>query len=146
MNDQNAGDILSTLVKSLGDGDSSEEPDEDEESFEFEGERDGGPLIQKAQLGIVEGAIDTSQEEYPYGMLMELPLEISVELGRTEVGTQNFLRLRTGSVIELDKLAGEPVDLFVSGRKFAVGEVVVVGDSFGIRITRLVDKERSSAD
>jgi len=143
MNGQNSENILSALVKNLGDEDSYGESDEDEGSFVFEVERDDGPLVQKAQLGVVEGGIDLPQEEYPYGMLMELPLAISVELGRTEVTAQSFLSLSTGSMIELDKLSGEPVDVYVNGQKFAAGEVVVVGENFGIRITRLVDTSGS---
>jgi len=76
-------------------------------------------------------------------MLMGVELEIYVELGRKYMLIKDILKLGKGSVIELDKAAGEPLGIFVNGRKFAEGEVVVVDDHFGIRITQLLDqKER----
>ncbi|TVR58064.1 MAG: flagellar motor switch protein FliN [Gemmatimonadales bacterium] len=71
-------------------------------------------------------------------ILHDLPLPVSVELGRTRLPVQEILALGRGSVVQLDRLAGEPVDLFVGDRKFAQGEVVVLGEQFGIRITRIV--------
>jgi flagellar motor switch protein FliN len=76
-------------------------------------------------------------------MLMDVELEIYVELGRKYMLIKDILKLGKGSVVELDKAAGEPLGIFVNGRKFAEGEVVVVDDHFGIRITQLLDqKER----
>lgn len=71
-------------------------------------------------------------------LLYDLPLPVSVELGRTRLPVQEILSLGRGSVVQLDRLAGEPVDLFVGDRKFAQGEVVVLGEQFGIRITRIL--------
>lgn len=72
-------------------------------------------------------------------VLMDLTLPLTVELGRTEMLIKDILKLRQGTMIELDKLAGEPVDLVVNGRKLAEGEVVVIDDYFGIRITDLAE-------
>ena len=71
-------------------------------------------------------------------MLMDLELPISVELGRVKMFVKNILELGPGSVVELNKFSGEPVDLFVNNKKFAEGEVVVVDQNFGVRITALV--------
>ena len=71
-------------------------------------------------------------------MLLDVPLEVNVELGRTRMTIQDLLQLGPGSVIELDKVAGEALDILVNGRLVARGEAVVVNDKFGIRITDIV--------
>jgi flagellar motor switch protein FliN/FliY len=69
------------------------------------------------------------------GLLMDVPLQIAVELGRTTKKIREILEFGQGSIIELDKLAGEPVDILVNGKVIAKGEVVVIDESFGVRIT-----------
>ncbi len=76
--------------------------------------------------------------EVPIGMLLDLTLPVSIELGRTSMTVQEILRLGRGSVIQLDRLAGEPIDIYVGERRFAEGEVVVLGEHFGVRITRIL--------
>ncbi len=71
-------------------------------------------------------------------MLMDVPLKVTVELGRTRMTLRQALDLQSGSVVELDRLAGDPVDIFVNERLFARGEVVVVADKFAVRITELM--------
>lgn len=71
-------------------------------------------------------------------LLLDVPMHITVELGRTTRMIREVLNLGTGSIIELDKLAGEPVDLLVNGKLIAKGEVVVIDESFGVRITEIV--------
>jgi flagellar motor switch protein FliN len=71
-------------------------------------------------------------------LLLDVPLELSVELGRTRMSIQELLALGPGSVIELDKVAGEPLDILINDRLVARGEAVVVNDKFGIRITDIV--------
>ena len=75
--------------------------------------------------------------EVPLGMLLDLSLPVSIELGRTSMTVQEILRLGRGAVIQLDRLAGEPIDVYVGDRKFAEGEVVVLGEHFGVRIVRI---------
>lgn len=70
--------------------------------------------------------------------LLDIPLEISVELGRTKMIINDLLQLGQGSVIELDKLAGEPLEIFVNHKLVARGEAVVVNDKFGVRITDII--------
>ena len=73
-------------------------------------------------------------------MLYDLSMPVAIELGRTRMSVQDILSLGRGSVIQLDRLAGEPIDVFVGDRRFAEGEVVVVGEQFGVRITRILSK------
>ena len=84
------------------------------------------------------GATSLGGSEVPIGMLLDLTLPISIELGRTTMTVQELLRLGRGAVIQLDRLAGEPVDIYVGDRRFAEGEVVVLGEHFGVRITRII--------
>ena len=72
------------------------------------------------------------------GFVLDIPLEISVELGRTKMIISDLLQLGQGSVIELSKLAGEPLEILVNQRLVARGEVVVVNDKFGIRLTDVI--------
>ncbi|MFQ6614072.1 MAG: flagellar motor switch protein FliN [Fidelibacterota bacterium] len=78
-------------------------------------------------------------------MLLDVELEVFVELGRKKMLIKDLLKLGKGSVIELDKAAGEPLEIFVNGRKLADGEVVVVDDSFGVRITQIVGNLRENS-
>ncbi|MBF1800809.1 flagellar motor switch protein FliN [Alloalcanivorax profundimaris] len=71
-------------------------------------------------------------------MIMDIPVKLSVELGRTRITIKQLLELAQGSVIELDGLAGEPMDILINGYLVAQGEVVVVEDKYGIRITEIV--------
>ena len=70
--------------------------------------------------------------------LLDVSMPVVVEMGRTEMTVQDVLQLGIGSVVQLDRLIGEPVDLYVSNRRLAQGEVVVVGEHFGVRITRML--------
>ena len=76
--------------------------------------------------------------EVSLSMLLDLTLPVTIELGRTSMTVQEILRLGRGSVIQLDRLAGEPIDIYVGERRFAEGEVVVLGEHFGVRITRVI--------
>ena len=71
-------------------------------------------------------------------MILDIPVHLTVELGRTKIAIRNLLQLAQGSVIELDRLAGEPMDVLVNGCLIAQGEVVVVNDKFGIRLTDVI--------
>ena len=74
-------------------------------------------------------------------MLMKVPLEVSVEIGRTKRLVRDILEFTQGTLVVLDKMAGEQVDLFVNGQCIARGDIVVVEDNFGIRITEIVSRE-----
>ncbi|WP_078118934.1 flagellar motor switch protein FliN [Thiosocius teredinicola] len=70
--------------------------------------------------------------------ILDVPITISMEIGRTRINIRNLLQLNQGSVVELDRLAGEPMDVLVNGTLIAQGEVVVVNEKFGIRLTDIV--------
>lgn len=82
------------------------------------------------------GGAETSGQDI--NMVLDIPVQLSVELGRTKVPIKHILQLGQGSVVELDALAGEPMDVLVNGYLIAQGEVVVVNDKFGIRLTDVV--------
>jgi len=71
-------------------------------------------------------------------MILDIPVVISMEIGRTQISIRNLLKLNQGSVVELDRLAGEPLDVLVNGTLIAHGEVVVVNEKFGIRLTDVI--------
>lgn len=70
--------------------------------------------------------------------ILDVPVTISMEIGRTQINIRNLLQLNQGSVVELDRLAGEPMDVMVNGTLIAQGEVVVVNEKFGIRLTDII--------
>lgn len=84
------------------------------------------------------GALNGEEETVNQEMLMKVPLEISVEIGRTKKLVKDILELTQGSLVVLDKMAGEQADLYVNGQCVARGDIVVVEDNFGIRITEII--------
>jgi flagellar motor switch protein FliN/FliY len=94
-----------------------------------------------ARAGSTTGADDSRKLEF----ILDIALEVSVELGRGRMEIQNVLQLGPGSVVELSKLAGEPLDVLVNGRLVARGEAVIVGEKFGVRITEVVSRNERIA-
>jgi flagellar motor switch protein FliN/FliY len=84
------------------------------------------------------GTDESAAQSTALAALMDVPMPVVIEIGRTSMTIEEVLELGVGSVIQLDRMVGEPVDIYVSNRKLAQGEVVVVGEHFGIRITRLL--------
>ena len=76
--------------------------------------------------------------DHPLELILDIPLKVSVELGRTKILVQDLLKLHKGSVIELSKLQGEPLEVLVNDKVVAKGEVIVVNEKFGIRLTDIV--------
>jgi len=89
-----------------------------------------------ASQGLSQQKTDSSSRSLEF--LYDVPLEISVEIGRSKILLKDLLNMSEGYVIELDKLAGEPLDLYVNSRLIARGEAVMVGEKFGIRLTDVV--------
>jgi len=79
-----------------------------------------------------------SDSQNDIDFILDIPVQLTVELGRTKIAIKNLLQLAQGSVVELDGLAGEPMDVLVNGCLIAQGEVVVVNDKFGIRLTDII--------
>jgi len=81
---------------------------------------------------------ETVAGEVQLDSILDVPITISMEIGRTQIPIRNLLQLNQGSVVELDRLAGEPMDVLVNGTLIAQGEVVVVNEKFGIRLTDVI--------
>ena len=87
------------------------------------------------------GVPPTPEADADLRRLSEVPMELSVEIGRTRMTVGETLQLRAGSIITLERLAGEPVDLLVNGTPLARGEVVIVDEEFGLRVTEIVEDD-----
>ncbi|GIN70465.1 flagellar motor switch phosphatase FliY [Bacillus sp. J14TS2] len=98
------------------------------------------PNVQPATFADFNEMETPSYETKNLDMLLDIPLQVTVELGRTNRSVKDILELGAGSVIELDKLAGEPVDILVNSRLIAKGEVVVIDENFGVRVTDIVSQ------
>ncbi len=88
----------------------------------------------QADAGGDDGTLGTKSMD----MILDIPVAVAVEIGRTKMSISNLLKLNQGSVVELDRFAGEPMDIMVNGTLVAHGEVVVVNEKFGIRLTDIV--------
>lgn len=96
------------------------------------------PEVQTATLDTLEDDSAPVGEEVNLDVILDIPVTIAMEIGRTTISIRNLLQLNQGSVVELDRLAGEPMDVLVNGTLVAHGEVVVVNDKFGIRLTDVI--------
>ena len=82
----------------------------------------------------------TAEERRKLDTILDIPVTIAMEVGRSQINIRNLLQLNQGSVVELDRIAGEPLDVLVNGTLIAHGEVVVVNDKFGIRLTDVISQ------
>lgn len=96
--------------------------------------------VQPVQFANLQSAPYTQVDENNLNLLMDIPLKVTVELGRTQKQIKDILEMSQGSIIELDKLAGEPVDILVNHKLIAKGEVVVIDENFGVRVTDIVSQ------
>ena len=125
MSDQNESDVMDEWADALaesGDADSAAEAD----------------TAQAAELQNLVEQNQSVSEDGNLDVILDIPVTISMEIGRTKINIRNLLQLNQGSVVELDRLAGEPLDVLVNGTLIAHGEVVVVNEKFGIRLTDVV--------
>ncbi|WP_090948081.1 flagellar motor switch phosphatase FliY [Parageobacillus thermantarcticus] len=102
--------------------------------------RVGERQIQSADFAEFEPSPPVDTEVKNLSLLLDVPLQVTVELGRTKRSVQEILHLSSGSIIELDKLAGEPVDILVNNKLIAKGEVVVIDENFGVRVTDIISQ------
>ena len=118
---------------------SAEESLSDEWSAAFEEQGPNGTAAEAAQFQQLQpGARGGSSGDVKIDAILDVPITISMEIGRARINIRNLLQLNQGSVVELDRLAGEPMDVLVNGTLIAQGEVVVVNEKFGIRLTDIV--------
>jgi len=100
---------------------------------------EGDANIQTAQMTDLESESGPGfQTGDKLDVILEIPVTMSMEIGRTRISIRNLLQLNQGSVVELDRLAGEPMDVLINGTLIAHGEVVVVNEKFGIRLTDII--------
>ena len=100
--------------------------------------------VQPAQFSAFSGGTVGGYPAENIGLIMDVPLEVTVELGRTQKSISDILDFGPGKIIELNKIAGEPIDVLVNGKYVAKGEVVVIEESFGVRITEIVNAGKST--
>lgn len=116
---------------------------EQAESEEAEGAEESDEDVKAAELESFDGddqAPITQEEKKKLDTILDIPVTISMEVGRSQISIRNLLQLNQGSVVELDRVAGEPLDVLVNGTLIAHGEVVVVNDKFGIRLTDVISQ------
>ncbi|ALO41463.1 flagellar motor switch protein FliN [Pseudoalteromonas phenolica] len=108
---------------------------------EAEGSDDGGD-VEVAELDELQDSSQnlSAEEKRKLDTILDIPVTISMEVGRSKINIRNLLQLNQGSVVELDRVAGEPLDVLVNGTLIAHGEVVVVNDKFGIRLTDVISQ------
>ena len=97
-----------------------------------------GVNIQPAQFQSFSNDVNAMQSQENIGLIRDVPLEVTVELGRTSKSISDILDFAPGTLVELDKIAGEPVDVLVNGKLVAKGEVVVIEENFGVRVTEII--------
>ena len=102
------------------------------------GEQGADDGYEKAQFGQLRHEGKSGSDEVNLDVILDIPVTLSVEIGRTRQTIRNLLQLNQGSVVELDRLAGEPMDVLVNGTMIAHGEIVVVNEKFGIRLTDVI--------
>lgn len=101
----------------------------------------GAEQISTADFEALANDTSGSKDKVDLDVLMDIPVTLQLEIGRAKVSIRNLLSYTQGSVIEMDRLAGEPLDLLVNGTLIAHGEVVVINDKFGVRLTDVVSPQ-----
>ncbi len=98
--------------------------------------------VETAELEVLneDKAPISNEEKRKLDTILDIPVTISMEVGRSQISIRNLLQLNQGSVVELDRVAGEPLDVMINGTLIAHGEVVVVNDKFGIRLTDVISQ------
>ena len=117
-------------------------PPDIDQSLAIDGDKTDEVVSEEEELAEQEGA---NQLDF----ILDIPLELSVELGRTKMLVNNLLQLGQGSIVELNKLAGEPLEVYINRKLIARGEVVVVNEKFGVRLTDIItpmDRVKSLAE
>jgi flagellar motor switch protein FliN/FliY len=103
---------------------------------------DESVMVSSVNLPPIESSppvkMDAATQDMNLKMIMDIPVDVHVEIGQTRLSIRDILRLGVSSVVELDRLAGQPADIVVNGKMIGQGDVVIVNETFGIRITKLV--------
>lgn len=110
----------------------------EQQAEEEASQADAAESVEFDEFDMAGGGSDGSEINPDLDVILDIPVSISMEVGSTAISIRNLLQLNQGSVIELDRLAGEPLDVLVNGTLIAHGEVVVVNEKFGIRMTDVI--------
>jgi flagellar motor switch protein FliN/FliY len=119
----------------LSDDALAEETPQDDPFEQLQAQEPAAPKPQASVSTTSRGNVDLS-------LLLDVPLQVTVELGRTRMTVESLLRLSQGSVVELNRVAGEPLDIYVNNKLMARGEAVVVKEKFGVRITDVLSPDK----
>lgn len=147
--ESNDGDVMDEWAEAMAEAGDVPDADlddataaEPEAATEAESSEAGAdaPEVQPAPLDPLEDTSGSSRsdKEINLDVILDVPVEVSMEIGSTKMNIRNLLHLNQGSVVELDRLAGEPLNVKVNGTLIAHGEVVVVNEKFGIRLTDII--------
>ncbi|OKY24682.1 MULTISPECIES: flagellar motor switch protein FliN [Thalassotalea] len=123
---ENENEDLSMWDEAMDEQAEAETDEENAEAVEFDELQEDAPI--------------TGEEKRKLDTILDIPVTISMEVGRSQISIRNLLQLNQGSVVELDRVAGEALDVLVNGTLIAHGEVVVVNDKFGIRLTDVISQ------
>ena len=133
MSDDN--DDWAAAMAEQADAEANDNTPEDETVLE-----QGADTVQVADLDELSDAGSDAYDKGKLDTILDIPVSISMEVGKSSISIRNLLQLNQGSVVELDRVAGEPLDVLVNGTLVAHGEVVVVNDKFGIRLTDVISQ------
>jgi flagellar motor switch protein FliN/FliY len=133
MSDDN--DDWAAAMAEQADAEANDNTPEDETVLE-----QGADTVQVADLDELSDAGSDAYDKGKLDTILDIPVSISMEVGKSSISIRNLLQLNQGSVVELDRVAGEPLDVLVNGTLIAHGEVVVVNDKFGIRLTDVISQ------
>jgi flagellar motor switch protein FliN/FliY len=134
--DQDTADEWASALEEQADSEGGAEEDPWAAALEEQADAEAAPVTKLSDEGKSKPDRDIDLD-----MVLDIPVTISMEIGRTQINIRNLLQLSQGSVVELDRLAGEPMDVLVNDTLIAHGEVVVVNDKFGIRLTDVISAD-----
>ncbi len=138
--DQEVADEWASALEEQAPGE-DQLPEEDPWAAALEEQADSEKANPAPITQLDDDAKPRAHSELDLDMVLDIPVTISMEIGRSKINIRNLLQLSQGSVVELDRLAGEPMDVLVNETLIAHGEVVVVNDKFGIRLTDVISAE-----
>jgi flagellar motor switch protein FliN/FliY len=142
INEQDAADDWGAALNEQAEAEATEEGGADDWGAALSEQADAEAQdVETAEMQPLQADAVITSDEVNLDVILEIPVTLSMEIGRTEISIRNLLQLNQGSVIELDRLAGEPMDVMVNGTLVAHGEVVVVNEKFGIRLTDIISPQ-----
>jgi len=143
-NEEGAADDWGAALEEQADAEASADEGADADwgaALDEQADAEAQDNVETAEMEPLQADAVINADEVNLDVILEIPVTLSMEIGRTDISIRNLLQLNQGSVIELDRLAGEPMDVMVNGTLVAHGEVVVVNEKFGIRLTDIISPQ-----